>query len=203
MGRFEKLINTPAAMEAFRTKYHIPPGVGLRYCPLEGVLTDRREGEVVIPMIAFIEGGMTLPMRRITREYLSNHRLTPHQCAPNMFKILGCVDVLDERLNLGLTWHDVAYLYECHRLESGNESGGYYLKSRSEVVRLISCLPISNKTVKNDFLIASGEWFDGIHCPTRAGIPGAASLGPILLGLGFSIGGLFFFLSLHLENFMY
>ena len=47
-------------MEAFRAKYRIPPGVGLQYCPLEGVLTDRGEGEVVIPMIAFIEGGMTL-----------------------------------------------------------------------------------------------------------------------------------------------
>ena len=58
MGRFQKLIKTPAAMEAFRAKYRIPPGVGLQYCPLEGVLTDRSEGEVVIPMIAFIEGGI-------------------------------------------------------------------------------------------------------------------------------------------------
>ena len=29
MGRFKKLVNTPAAMEVFRAKYHIPPGVGL------------------------------------------------------------------------------------------------------------------------------------------------------------------------------
>uniref|UniRef100_A0A7N2N7Y9 Uncharacterized protein n=1 Tax=Quercus lobata TaxID=97700 RepID=A0A7N2N7Y9_QUELO len=176
MGRFEKLVNTPAAMEVFRAKYRIPPGVGLRYCPLEGIVTDKRLGEVVIPMIAFIEGGMTLPMRRITREYLFNYRLAPQQCAPNMFKILGCVDVLDERMNLGLTWHDVAYLYECHRL--GDE--GYYLKSRNEDVRLISCLPVSNKTVKNDFLIASGEWFDGIHCPTRAGNPDKSHVAPRL-----------------------
>ena len=78
MGRFEKLVKTPAAMGAFREKYRIPPRVGLRYCPIEGILTDRVVGEVVIPMIAFIEGGMTLPMRRITREYLFNHRLTPY-----------------------------------------------------------------------------------------------------------------------------
>ena len=149
-------------------------------------------------MIAFIEGGMTLPMRRITRDYLYNHRLTPHQCAPNMFRILGCVDVLNERMNLGLTWHEVVHLYECHYVEKG----GYYLKSRSEVVRLISCLPISNKTMKKDFLIASGEWSDGIHCPTRAGIPGAASLGPILFGKGFSLVGLFFLLSLQSKNFV-
>ena len=41
-------------MEAFRAKYHIPPGVVLRYCPSEGVLLDRGVGEVVIPQIAFI-----------------------------------------------------------------------------------------------------------------------------------------------------
>ena len=93
-----------------------------------------------------------------------------------MFRILGYVDVLNEQMGLGLTWHDVVHLYECHYIEKG----GYYLKSRSEVVRLISCLPISNKTMKDDFLIASGEWSNGFHCPTRAGIPGAALLGPIL-----------------------
>ena len=69
MGRFKDLVDTPTAMEAFRAKYHIPQGVVLQYCPIEGVLTDRGKGEVVIPMIAFIKGGMTLPMRRITRDY--------------------------------------------------------------------------------------------------------------------------------------
>ena len=163
-------------MEAFRAKYHISPGVVLQYCPSEGVLTDRDVGQVVIPMIAFIEGRMTLPMRRITWDYLFNHRLKPHQCAPNMFRILGSIDVLNERMGLGLTWHDVVHLYECHYLEKA----GYYLKSQSEVVRLISCLPKSNKTMKDDFLIASGKWSNGFHNPTRAGIPSAMPLGPIL-----------------------
>ena len=110
-------------------------------------------GQVVIPIITFIEGGMTLPMRRITRNYLINHRLTPYQCAPNPFRVLGCVDVVNEKMGLGLTWHDVVHMYECHKLASA----GYYLKSRSEVVKLISCLPKSNKGMKDDYLIASGE----------------------------------------------
>ena len=114
-------------MESFRAKYHIPPGVSLQYYPPDRVLTDRKEGEVVIPMIAFIEGGMTLPMSRITSDYLLNHRLCPHQCATNMFRVLGCVDALNDQMNLGLTWHNVAHLYECHSL-----SGGYYLKSQSD-----------------------------------------------------------------------
>ena len=60
-------------------------------------------GEVIIPMIAFIEGGMTLLMGRITRDYLLNHRICPYQCAPNLFRVLGSVDALNEHLNLGLT----------------------------------------------------------------------------------------------------
>ena len=78
MGRFKYLVDSPDSMESFRAKYHIPPRVGLEYCPPYCVLTDRRGGEVVIPMIAFIEGGMTLPIGRITKDYLHNHRLCPH-----------------------------------------------------------------------------------------------------------------------------
>ena len=132
-------------------------------------------GEVIIPMIAFIEGGMTLPMRRITRDYLLNHRLTPYQCAPNLFRVLGSIDALNEQMGLGLTWHDVVHMYECHHLAKA----GYYLKSRSEIVRLISCLPKSNKGMKDDYLIASGELSDSLHCLTRAGDPNAIPLGSI------------------------
>ena len=68
-------------MKGFRAKYHIPQGVVLEYCSLDRVHIDREVGQVVIPMIAFIDGGMSLSMGRITRDYLLNHRLTPHQCA--------------------------------------------------------------------------------------------------------------------------
>ena len=75
----------------------------LEYCPLDLIFTDRDVSQVVIPMIAFIKGGMTLPMGRITRDYLINQRLTPYYCAPNLVRVLGCVDVLNEQLGLGLT----------------------------------------------------------------------------------------------------
>ena len=87
-----------------------------------------------------------------------------------MFRILGCIDALNDQMNLGLSWHDVVHLYECHKL-----GDLYYLKSRSDEVRLISCLLKSNKGLKDDLLIASGPWHDGINCPVRAGKPGGAS----------------------------
>ena len=78
MGRFASLVDSLLKIELFKQKYHIPQEVGLQYCSIEQIAIDREMGEVIIPMIAFIEGGMTLPMGRITRDYLIAHRLCPH-----------------------------------------------------------------------------------------------------------------------------
>ena len=37
---------------------------------------------------------------------------------------------------------------------------------RVPAVRLISFLPETNKGMDNDYLIISGDWHDGLHCPT-------------------------------------
>ena len=57
MGRFAHLVETPAGMEGFRALYNIPQGVSLRYCPLGGWHTLSWEGDVIVPMIFFIEKG--------------------------------------------------------------------------------------------------------------------------------------------------
>ena len=66
MGRFKHLVDSSTGMEGFRANYHIPQGVALRYCVLNQIVTDRKEGEVVIPMTVFIERGMTLPTGKVT-----------------------------------------------------------------------------------------------------------------------------------------
>ena len=119
-------------------------------------------------MIAFIEGGMTIPMGALTRNFLRFFRLSPTQCAPNMFRVLGSIEVLNERMNLNLTYHDVNWIYNLHHMKGQ----GYYLKSRYPEVRLIQCLPTSNKGLKEDFLIFSRGWHDGLPCPTKEGKPG-------------------------------
>ena len=55
-------------------------------------------------MIAFIEGGMRILM-------------APTQCALNMFRILGSVGTLNERMGLNLTHHDVNWVYNLHHLK--------------------------------------------------------------------------------------
>ena len=140
---------------------------------------------MVIPMIAFIEEGMRIPMGTITRDYLRAHRLAPTQCAPNMFRILGSFNALNEKMGLGLTHHDVNWIYNFRHLTRQ----GYYLKSRYPEVRLIQYLSDSNKGLNKDFLIISGEWQDGFPCLTREETLGGA------LGLGsiFQNHPLFFF----------
>ena len=75
MGRFKSLVDFKEGIENFRVLYRILPGVGIRYYKEGQWHRDRQAGEVVIPMIAFIEGRMRTPMGIITKDYLRAHRL--------------------------------------------------------------------------------------------------------------------------------
>ena len=55
MGRFKELVDTEEGMRSFRSKYNIPPHVGVRYAAQGEWYDERKTNEVVIPMIAFIE----------------------------------------------------------------------------------------------------------------------------------------------------
>ena len=154
MGRFKHLVDSKEGMKNFRTKYNILPHVGVRYAAQGEWFDERKTGEVVIPMIAFTEGGMTIFMGTLTRNFLRFFRLSPTQCVPNMFKVLGSIEALNERMNLNLTHHNMNWIYNLHNMKGQ----GYYLKLRHPEIRLIQCLPISNKGLKDDFLIFFFFW---------------------------------------------
>ena len=117
MGRFTHLIDSKERIKSFKALYRIPPGAFIRYCKEGEWHKKRQEGEVVILNIAFIKGRIRIPMGIVTRDYLRAHRLAPTQCAPNMFRILGSVDALNERMGLGLTHHDINWVYNLHHLK--------------------------------------------------------------------------------------
>ena len=96
MGRFKHLVDSEEGMKSFRSKYNIPPHVGVRYAAQGEWFDERKTGEMVIPTIAFIEGGMTIPMGTPTRNFLRFFRLSPTQCAPNMFRVLRSIEALNE-----------------------------------------------------------------------------------------------------------
>ena len=68
MGRFKRLVELEEAMEKFIVDYRIPSTVGLRYCKEGEWHFMRQEGKVMIPIIAFLEGGMRIPMRLVIRD---------------------------------------------------------------------------------------------------------------------------------------
>ena len=78
-----------------------------------------------ILMIAFIKGGMRIPMGIVTRDFLRAHKLAPTQCVLDMFRILGSDDALNEKMGLCPTHHDINWIYNLHHLDGQ----GYYLKS--------------------------------------------------------------------------
>ena len=60
---------------------------------------------------------MRIPMGIVTRDYLRVHRLTSTQCAPNMFRIFGSVDALNEKMGLNITHHDFNWVYNFQHLK--------------------------------------------------------------------------------------
>ena len=58
---------------------------------------------VIIPMIAFIEGRMEIPMGRVTSHFLINFRLSLTQCSPNLFRVLSSIDMLNRNMGTNLT----------------------------------------------------------------------------------------------------
>ena len=87
MGRFKHLVDSEEGMKSFRAKYNIPPHVGVRYAAQEEWFDERKIAEVVIPMIAFIERGMTIPMGTLTRTFLGFLGCLPHSMPRTC---LGC-----------------------------------------------------------------------------------------------------------------
>ena len=91
------------------------------------------------------------------------------------------MEALNEKMGLKLTHNDVSW---CYKLQSLKEKS-YYMRMRDDRVQLIQCLPESSKGLNKDFLIVSGEWYEGLHCPTVEGtLGGAFRLGE---GLSFCI----------------
>ena len=107
IGRFFNLVDTLEHKEEFKRYYRIPSNVSIQHCNL-GEWQEKIPTEVVvISMIAFIKGGIRIPMDRITRDFLTLFRLCHTLCALNMFRTLHSVDAMNEKMGINLTHHDI------------------------------------------------------------------------------------------------
>ena len=85
---------------------------------------------------------------------LSFYGLNPDQCVPNFYKVVNSVIRLNNLYDLVLNHHDIKFMYSiCDGLKTSN-----YLKIHDPTVRLISCLPDSNRNSMGEFVKVTGNW---------------------------------------------
>ena len=111
MGCLAKLVNTEDKIETFKKRYNFPEDVQIRYTSKDDLALLHCE-DLVLPIIAIVEGGIRIPMHPFLIQLLTHYRLFPIQCVPNVFRIVMGTTVLNEKLDLNLTVHDIAYVYK-------------------------------------------------------------------------------------------
>ena len=86
-GKLSRYVNTPKAMALFRHLYEIPNNVRLRYVHWSDALPPS-SGELLIPVMAVVEGGVRFPIDLLLADFLNYFSLSPTQVNPNIFRIV-------------------------------------------------------------------------------------------------------------------
>ena len=160
---FSYLLNINADVETFKTRFNILRGVNISYCH-EGDIEDQRLPHMVFfPLMSILEGGVRFLVDPFLLRTLNFYGLSPDQCLPNFYRVVNYVRHLNRLYDLNLTHHDINFLYAIQ----GSLRNGYYLQTRNTMVRLISCLPNSNKNSVGEFVRVRGNWLNReLTCPT-------------------------------------
>ena len=168
-GKLSRFVDTLEAMAVFRRVYEIPNDVGLKYVHWSDALAPVA-GDLLLPVVAIVEGGIRFPMDPLMADFLSYLRLSPSQVNPNVFRIVMGTAVLNRRLGLELDIHDILRTYILHH---NTKTEAYSLRPRDVDFTLVNGLPDTNRGFDEDYLRVSGEWFLlGHKCPTKDGVPG-------------------------------
>ena len=159
---YSYLIESPAALATFRSTFSIPDDVDVAYCHESDVALHQGFGTAFFPLMAILEGGVRFPVDPLLTDTLRYYGLCPDQLPPNFYRVVSCVSRLNHTFNLQLNYHDINHMYRL----CGNKATNYYLKARDNRVRLISCLPDSNRNSAGEFIRVRSNWFVGdVPCP--------------------------------------
>ena len=107
--------------------------------------------------MAVLKGGIRFPVDPLVIGTLRFYGLCPDQLPPNFFRVVSYVSRLNQLFGLQLDHHDINFMYSL----CGNIESNYYLKTRDNRVRFISCLPHSNRNSTGEFVRVSGNWLAG------------------------------------------
>ena len=150
---FSHHLSSKASLASFRVAYNVPRDVDIAYCHEGNIDLRRRIGvnTVFFPLMAILEGGVRFLVDPLIIGTLRFYGLCPDQLPPNFYWVMSFVSRLNHIFGLQLNHHDNNFMYSL----CGNIRSDYYLKSRDMRVRLISCLPNSNRNSAGKFVRVS------------------------------------------------
>ena len=153
---YSHLLSSDTSLATFSAAYGILEDVDIAYCHQGDIEIQRRRGTntVFFPLMSILEGGIRFPVDPLVIGTLRFYGLCPDQLPPNFFRVVSCVSKLNQLFGLRLDHHDINFMYSL----CGNIESNYYLKTRDNRVRLISCLPNSNRNSTREFVRVRGNW---------------------------------------------
>ena len=142
------LLNTEASLATFRQNYNIPNDMKVVYCHESEIVLHRGAGISFFPLMSILEGGVRFPIDPLLLNTFRYYRLSPDQLPPNFYRVVSYVNRLNQTSGLQLDQHDINHMYSL----CGKKRSNYYLKVRDMRVRLISCLPDSNRNSTGKYI---------------------------------------------------
>ena len=156
------LLNTETSLATFRQSFNILDDVDVAYYHESEIVLHRGANTAFFPLMAILECGVRFPVDLLLLNTLRYYGLRPDQLPPNFYRVVSCVSRLNQMFGLQLDHHDINHMYSLCE----NKKTNYYLKVRDMRVRLISCLPDSNRNSAGEFVQVRSNWFVGeIPCP--------------------------------------
>ena len=154
---YSHLLSSEATLASFRAAYSVPEDVDITYCHEGDIDIQRRRdvNTVFFPLMAILEGEVRFPVDPLIISTLRFYDLCLDQLPPNFYRVVSCISRLNQLLGLQLNYHDINFMYSLY----DKITSDYYLKTRDMRVRLISCLPDSNRNSAGEFILVSGNWF--------------------------------------------
>ena len=156
---FAHLLRTDTALATFRARFDIPLAVDIEFCLEGNIENDRRPWVVFFSFNGYFGRGVRFPMDPLLLRILSFYGLCPNQLPLNFYRLVSCVSRFNNLYSLTHDHHDINFMYNI----CGGSRTGYYLKVRDTIVRLISCLPHSNRNSAKEYVKVSGNWLASEH----------------------------------------
>ena len=135
-------------LATFRQNYSVPDDVEVMYCHESEIALHRGEGTAFFPLMSILEGGVRFLIDPLLLNAFRYYGLSPDQLPPNFYRVVSCVSRLNQTFGLQLDHHDINHMYSL----CGKKKSNYYLKVRDIRVRLISCLPNSNRNSAEEYV---------------------------------------------------